>query len=192
VPSTFTAVFDACVLYPFPLRNLLMELALTDLFRARWSDDIHAEWIRNVRENNPNIPEDKLIKTRDLMNAHVRDALVTGYEPLIPSLSLPDENDRHVLAAAIRCQASTIVTFNLKDFPPEALLPWHIDAQHPDEFISNLIDLHPIPVFLAAEKTRQRLKNPAMDFEEYLEMLFRQQLSQSTSMLRDIRYSGRL
>jgi hypothetical protein len=75
VSSTFTAVFDACVLYPFPLRGLLMELALTDLFRARWSDDIHAEWIRSVRASNPDIPEEKLLKTRDLMNAHVRDAL---------------------------------------------------------------------------------------------------------------------
>jgi PIN domain len=191
VPSTFTAIFDACVLYPFPLRNLLMELALTDLFRARWSDDIHAEWIRNVLSTRPDISEEQLLKTRDLMNAHVRDALVAGYKPLIPGLALPDANDRHVLAAAIRCQASTIVTFNLKDFPPEALQPWHIDAQHPDEFISNLIDLHPIPIFLAAEKARQRLKNPAMDFEEYLEMLFRQQLSQPASMLKDIRYSGR-
>jgi hypothetical protein len=89
-----------------------MELALTDLFRARWSDAIHAEWIRNVRENNPNIPEDKLIKTRDLMNAHVRDALVTGYEPLIPSLSLPDQNDRHVLAAAISPATSSLKSWS--------------------------------------------------------------------------------
>jgi predicted nucleic acid-binding protein len=191
VPSTFTAVFDACVLYPFPLRNLLMELALTDLFRARWTDDIHKEWIRSVLATNPNIPEEKLFKTRDLMNAHVRDALVTGYESLIPSLSLPDENDRHVLAAAIRCQANTIVTFNLKDFPPEALAPWDIEAQHPDEFVANLIDLHPVPTFLAVDRVRQRLKNPPMDFETYLEMLFNQQLSQSVAMLRSLRYPDR-
>jgi hypothetical protein len=161
-----------------------MELALTDLFRARWTNDIHAEWIRSVLANKPDIAEDKLLRTRDLMNAHVRDAVVTGYESLIPGLSLPDENDRHVLAAAIRCQASTIVTFNLRDFPSEALAPWGIEAQHPDEFIANLIDLHPIPVYLAVERVRQRLNNPPIDFEEYLEMLFRQQLIQSVAMLR--------
>jgi hypothetical protein len=161
-----------------------MELALTDLFRARWTNDIHAEWIRSVLANKPDIAEDKLLKTRDLMNAHVRDAVVTGYESLIPGLSLPDENDRHVLAAAIRCQASTIVTFNLRDFPSEALAPWDIEAQHPDEFIANLIDLHPIPVYLAVERVRQRLNNPPMDFDKYLEMLFRQQLIQSVAMMR--------
>jgi predicted nucleic acid-binding protein len=189
VASTFTAVYDACVLYSYPLRNLLMDLALTDLFRARWSDEIHEEWMRNVCANRA-VPEETLLRTRDLMNAYVRDALVTGYEALIPSLTLPDQKDRHVLAAAIRCNANVIVTFNLKDFPPDALSPWGIDAQHPDEFIANLIDLYPVPVFLAVEKVRQRLKNPPMDFEEYLEMLFRQQLSQSCSMLRSLRYSG--
>jgi predicted nucleic acid-binding protein len=114
--SNFTAVYDACVLYPALLRDLLMELALTDLFRARWSEEIHKEWIQSVLKNNTKLTESQLFRTRDFMDANVRDALVTGFESLIPSLTLPDPNDQHVLAAAIRCQADVIVTFNLKDY----------------------------------------------------------------------------
>jgi predicted nucleic acid-binding protein len=169
-----------------------MDLAMTDFFRARWSDEIHAEWIRNLRINRPDIPEEKHLKTRDLMNDNVRDALVSGYESLIPGLTLPDENDRHVLAVAICCQASVIVTFNLKDFPAEVLEPYGVEAQHPDDFIANLIDLYPAPIFAAVEKFRRRLKNPLMSFEEYLEMLMKQELIQSCSMLRSLHYSGRL
>lgn len=186
MPSNFVALFDACVLYSSPLRSLLMDLALTDLFRARWTDEIHEEWIRSVARERPDILREKLLRTRDLMNSHVRDALVTGYESLISGLCLPDENDRHVLAAAIRCNASVIVTFNLKDFPDEALAPWDIEAQHPDEFISNLMDLYPEPIFTAIETSRKRSKNPLMDSEEYLHMLVRSQLNQSASMLREL------
>ncbi len=115
--SQFTAVYDACVLYPAPLRSLLMYLAVTDLYRARWSNDIHEEWMRSVVEDHPDITRAQVERIRDLMNAHVRDCLVTGYESLIPSLTLPDPDDRHVLAAAIRCGADAIVTANLKHFP---------------------------------------------------------------------------
>lgn len=113
------ALYDSCVLYPAPLRDLLMHLSLADLFRAKWTETIHDEWTRNILANRPDLTKEQLQRTRDLMNAHVRDCLVTGYESLIPALSLPDSNDRHVLAAAIRASASIIVTYNLKDFPSE-------------------------------------------------------------------------
>ncbi len=82
----FTAVYDACMLYPAPLRSLLMYLALTGLIRARWTDAIHEEWMRNVVRDYPDITREKAERVRDLMNAHVRDCLVTGYEDLIPAL----------------------------------------------------------------------------------------------------------
>ena len=82
--SYFTALFDACVLYPAPLRDLLMHLALTDLFRAKWTDAIHDEWMRSVLESRPDLSRERLQRTRDLMDAHVRDCLVAGYEELIP------------------------------------------------------------------------------------------------------------
>ena len=121
--SHFTVVYDACVLYPAPLRDLLMHLALSDLYRARWSDMIHDEWTRNVLAIRPDLTQDQLKRTRQLMNTHVRDSLVSGFEYLIPSINLPDPDDRHVAAAAIHSGASLIVTFNLKDFPAHALKP---------------------------------------------------------------------
>ncbi len=104
-------LYDACVLYPAPLRDLLMRLALTDLFQARWTDQIHDEWTRNVLANRPDVTAESLARCRRLMDEHVPDCLVTGYESLIPTLSLPDPDDRHVLAAALHGGASSIITY---------------------------------------------------------------------------------
>jgi len=153
--ATFTALFDACVLYPAPLRDFLMRLALTDLFRPRWTEQIHDEWIRNLLQNRSDLTAEQLQRTRTLMNSHVRDCVVTGYEPLIDGLTLPDPDDRHVLAAAIRTRASVIVTCNLKDFPQEVLGPLGLEAQHPDEFITHLIDLNPGAVCATASQSGQ-------------------------------------
>jgi len=113
----FTVIYDACVLYPNYLRDILIQLAITDLFRAKWTNLIHEEWIRNLIDNRPDLPREKLNQVKDLMNSQVRDSLITDFEQLIPSLTLPDPNDRHILAAAIVAEVDVIVTFNLKDFP---------------------------------------------------------------------------
>ena len=110
----FTAFYDANVLYPAELRNLLMHLALIGLFRAKWSADVHEEWISSLLKKRPDLTRDKLERTRILMDQHAVDALVTDYEDLIPGLQLPDPDDRHVLAAAIRGHADVIVTINLR------------------------------------------------------------------------------
>ena len=182
--SHFTVIYDACVLYPAPLRDLLMHLALSDLYRARWSDRIHDEWMRNVLASRPDLTQEQLDRTRRLMNAHVRDCLVTGFEHLIPAIELPDPDDRHVVAAAIHSGASLIVTFNLKDFPPEALKPYNLAAQHPDDFIVDLLDLHPAGVLEAAANHRQSLKNPPKTADEYLDTLLAQGLTQSVAVMR--------
>ncbi len=183
--ATFTAFYDANVLYPAELRNLLMHLALTGLFRAKWSADVHEEWISALLEKRPDLTRDKLERTRALMDLHAVDALVTGYEDLIPGLRLPDPNDRHVLAAAIRGQANVIVTMNLRDFPSEIVGAFGIKAQHPDEFILHLLDLAPDAVSAAAAEHRGSLKNPPKTATECLEALQRQQLTQSASALRE-------
>ena len=95
--SNFTVIYDASVLYPNTLRDLLMELAVRDLYRAKWTDDIHDQWLRNLSQDQPNIPLKKLYRVRDLMNENVRDCLVTDYQWMIPNLNLPDPDDRHVL-----------------------------------------------------------------------------------------------
>ncbi len=182
--SQFIAVFDACVLYPAPLRDVLMHLALTDLFRAKWTDAIHEEWMRSVLANRPDLSREQLERTRQLMNAHVRDCLVADYEDLIPVLALPDPEDRHVLAAAIRSSADVIVTFNLRDFPPETLKKWGIEAQHPDDFIHHLLDLAPNLVCAAAKRQRESLKNPPRSVDDFLSALERQGLAQTVAELR--------
>jgi hypothetical protein len=138
-----TAVYDANILYPAPLRDLFIRLAQTGLVRARWTEAIHDEWIRNVLNDHSHLSAERLARTRTLMNDAVRDCLVTGYEDLIDSLTLPDPDDRHVLAAAIRAGAEVIVTCNLKDFPPETLTRFDIEALHPDGFLVGLLDLAP-------------------------------------------------
>ena len=177
--ATFTALYDACVLSPAPLRDLLMRLALTDLFRARWTDDIHEEWMRNLLANRPDLTRQQLERTRDLMNANVRDCVVKGYEDLIEGLELPDPDDRHVLAAAIRTRASVIVTYNLDDFPVEHLVKYGLEAQHPDEFITHLLDLNPAAVCAAAKEQRAALRNPPRSIEEFLDALANQRLPET-------------
>lgn len=182
--SHFTVVYDACVLYPAPLRDLLMHLALSDLYRARWSDMIHDEWTRNVLASRADLTPAQLLRTRELMNSNVRDCLVNGFEYLIPSIKLPDPDDRHVAAAAIHSGASLIVTFNLKDFPLEALKPYNLAAQHPDDFIVDLLDLQPAGVLEAVAGHRRSLKNPPKTADEYLDTLLAQGLTQSVAVMR--------
>lgn len=183
--ATFTALYDACVLYPAPLRDFLMWLAITDLFRARWTDQILDEWSRNLLANRPDLEPERIQRTRELMNQSTLDCLVTGYEDLIEGLELPDPDDRHVLAAAIRAQAGVIVTVNLKDFPPEYLVQFGIEPQHPDDFIEHLLDLSTATVCRAAKRHRQSLRNPPKNVDEYLDTLERQQLPKTVQVLRE-------
>ena len=164
-----------------------MWLALSGRFRARWTAAIHEEWTRSLLANRPDLTRTQLDRTTALMDKAVPDALVKQYEPLVEGLSLPDAGDRHVLAVAIRCSASVIVTFNQKDFPLEKLAPFGIEAQHPDEFIDNLFDLDPAAVVSAAGQHRRSLRNPAMDVDSYLDTLRRQGLVQASKSLNGYR-----
>lgn len=180
----FIALYDSCVLYPAPLRDFLIRLAMTRLFAAKWTDSIHDEWINNLIEARPEL-EPLLPRTRELMDQALPDCLVYNYEPLIDGLSLPDENDRHVLAAAIRSGAQIIVTFNLKDFPAESLEPFGIEAMHPDVFIEHQFDLHEGLVIQVAKEHRAALNNPCKTAEEYIETLAAQGLVITADRLKE-------
>ncbi len=179
-----TAVYDANILYPAPLRDLFIRLAQAGLVRARWTETIHDEWLRNVLRDHPHLSPQRLERTRALMNEAVRDCLVTGYEELIESLALPDPDDRHVLAAAIRSGAETIVTFNLSDFPAQILARFDIEAQHPDDFLVALLDAAPGVVCAAVKQQRDSLRNPPKTAEELLTTLEGQGLPQAVARLR--------
>jgi hypothetical protein len=164
------AVLDACVLYPAPLRDFFMRLAVK-LYQPKWTEEIHEEWTRNVLEDRPDLTAAQLTRTRELMNRHGGACLVTGYEPLIPSLTLPDEGDRHVLAAAIKAAAPVIVTFNLKDFPYRILSGYGVQAVHPDDFALSLYDADPEAFVALVKLHRQSLVNPPKSAADYLETL---------------------
>ncbi|WP_447869259.1 PIN domain-containing protein [Pseudomonas putida] len=181
--SPFTAIYDANVLYPAPLRDFLMNLALTGIYRARWSASIHDEWKRNLLLNRPDITPEHLDRTSSLMDAAVPDALVTDYDSLVEGLDLPDRDDRHVLAAAIKCNASVIVTFNLKDLPKAVLGAFDIEPLHPDDFIADLWDLDKAAVLEAAQRQRISLKNPPHNVQQYLGRLLQQKLPETVKLL---------
>ncbi|MBS62579.1 PIN domain-containing protein [Salinisphaera sp.] len=167
----FVVVYDACVLCPAPLRDFLLHLATTDLFAARWTGQIHEEWIRNLLENRSDLSRDKLERTRAAMDGAIPDCLVIDYEPLIEGLSLPDPNDRHVLAAAIKAGAQLIVTFNLKDFPASILEPFGIEALHPDVFAEHQMTLHEGSVVSTVKNQRSLLSRPSITADQLLETL---------------------
>ncbi len=184
--TSFTVVLDACVLYPATLRDLLVELARTGAYRAKWSATIHDEWIRAAIRKNPALERDRLLRVVQLMDTAVLDANVSGFESLVPALgALPDPDDRHVVAAAIHCGAQEIVTYNLRDFPEAVLQPYGIRAIHPDAFVEHVLDLNAEAVCEAVRRVRARLKNPPQSAEELLASYERIGLAISASILRE-------
>lgn len=173
-------VLDACVLYPSLLRDLLMHLGLTGLYQPKWTDRIQQEWQRNLLIQRPDIRADRLRRTEALMNQAFPDARIVDYEDLIEGLRLPAPGDRHVLAAAIRSGAATIVTANLRDFPPERLAVFGIEALSPDAFICDLFDLNRALTLKAIGNARLSLNKPPFKAGEYLTCL---QLSGLTSLI---------
>ena len=177
------ALLDANVLYPAPLRDLLMRLAVADFYDARWTDEIHREWTRNLAANRPDLTPPQISRTLALMNQHLPDANITGYEQRIPTLTLPDPSDRHILAAAIQSGATVIVTSNLKDFPASALTLHGIIAQSPDAFICSLYNATPEDMLNLLREHRLALKNPPKTPEQYLETLTQNALKQFVALI---------
>jgi predicted nucleic acid-binding protein len=135
-----SALLDTCVLVPAYLCDTLLSLAEDGAYRPLWSKDILCELRRNLIKLG--IAEDRAGSRIAQMQRFFIDADVAGYEDLIEGMP-NDPKDRHVLAAAIRGGAETVVTANLSDFAPEALMRFEIEAVHPDDFLLDQLDLFP-------------------------------------------------
>jgi len=166
-----------------------MHLGIAGLYQPKWSAEIHREWCRNLLMNRPDIVPAVLMRTVDLMEMALPDARVVGFETLIEGLTLPDENDRHVLAVALRAKAEVIVTLNQKDFPASALQRFNIEALHPDDFIADLFDLNPGLALEAVRRQRQSLRHPPLSTDDFLDMLLKQGLSGTVSVLKRYRHA---
>jgi len=167
-PARYTALLDACVLYPLAMTDALMSLATAGLFAAKWTTRIEQEWIRSLERQRPDLVG-RLTTRRDSMRQAVPDWEVPelAWATLTLGIVLPDRNDEHVLAAAIAGHADCIVTSNLKDFPDDVLQPYGIEAIDPDTFIVNQWDLDPVRVITGFKHMRARRKKPASGPEEF-------------------------
>ena len=178
------AVFDACILYPFHLRNIIVQAAVDRLVEARWTDEIHNEWIRNLAADAPAIPLERLQATRRLMNDVLPGATVIGYEDLISTVNLPDPDDRHVVAAAIAAGASVILTWNLRDFPATALKKYGLRRQTPDTFLAELYDQAPDLTVGSLANARRNLNKSRVSASDFIDILDNQKLGQLAKRVR--------
>jgi len=184
--SHFAALLDANVLHSQPLTSLLLELAVARLYRPVRSEDIHAEWRRSVLRARPDVLPAALDRRRAAMDTALPDACVGGYGPLIDAITLPDPDDRHVLAAAIRAKAQVIVTFNERDFPADTLAGFDLAAQHPDVFLRHLVDLQPALVRVRIEQMLQGWRQPPNTPDAFIDALERAGLPETAAVLREL------
>jgi predicted nucleic acid-binding protein len=167
IANPFVVVLDANVLYPFRMRDVLFTFAQQGLFRARFTKDIIDEWTRSLIENKPEL-EASVRQQADAVSEAFEECFVEGYAPLIEGLHLPDNDDRHVLAAAIKCSAQIIVTENRRDFPAEILDQYEIEALGAYDALANTFDLFPMEGARALRTVRMRYDNPPFTPSEFL------------------------
>jgi len=169
-------VFDACILYPFHLRNIVVQIAVDRLVGARWTDEIHDEWIRSVVANMPAIPIERLQITRRLMNDALPGAMVTGYQRHIQTVTLPDPDDRHVVAAGIAGGASIVLTWNLRDFPAREMKKHGLRRQTPDAFLVDLCDQAPDLTLASLANARRNLSKTRVSASDFVDIVKNQGL----------------
>lgn len=179
----FVALLDACVLFPAGIRDTLLSVAETELYRVRWTEEILSETRRAILRELPDLDPARIDGMLADMREAFPDATVEGYEQLIGSMT-NDEGDRHVLAAAVESDAQVIVTSNLRHFPPEACEPHHIDVQDPDEFLDYAFELDPERVIAAIAYQAAKRQRPVTSFGELLDILADRGLPAFTTSIR--------
>lgn len=150
-------ILDANLLYPFHLSNLLVQMAVDAIIALRWTERTHEEWITNLVATR-RVTRERLARTRDLIDDVLPDASVLGWEARMEGLTLPDPDDRHVLAVVSAAGATTILTMNLRDFPKAVLAPHGAAAAHPDAFLCALHDADPEVRRASAEAAQANLR----------------------------------
>ena len=164
----FPAFLDACVLLPMSLTDTMLRLAQAKTYRPLWSAQVLDEVERNLPKVSGAVTPDKARHRIDAMRGAFPDAMITGYEELVHTMT-NHEKDRHVLAAAVRGSAEVIVTANTKDFPSQALAPYDIIAVHPDDFLLDQLDLHPAVTIHVQRQQIAAYANPAITPIEFLD-----------------------
>jgi predicted nucleic acid-binding protein len=159
------ALLDACVLAPFPLYDTLLRLADAGLFSPAWSQEILDETERTIITKLDISPSGARRRISQ-MNRAFDSAMVEGFEKLIPIMA-NHPKDRHVLAAAVHCGASIIVTANIADFPPTSLTQHGITATHPDQFLLKLLESDPETVIGVLREQRNAYANPAFSVSDF-------------------------
>lgn len=179
----FTVVIDTDVLVGALTRNIILSLAEAGLFRPRWSNcTIEDEFVRFFERRYP----DQIglgLKQKAAITSAFPEGLAEVEACIVEGLTLPDADDRHVLAAAIKTKAALIVTNNLMDFPEECIARHEVEAISADEFIADCIDLAGPDAVAALRTMRERLKNPAIDAEALLVRIEQVGLTQSALLL---------
>ncbi len=183
IADRFTVILDANVLYPFLVRDVLLSYADAGLYRARWTAEIMDEWTSHLIEKKPD-KKANVESTAKIMLQHFPDAIVDGYQALIPALKLPDPDDRHVLAAAIKAGAHAIVTENLKDFPDECMAQYEIEVQTADNFLVSTFELYADDAIQAIRKMRARYHQPPISASELIMSLLRKGLVRTAAELK--------
>lgn len=180
----FTCVIDTNIIYPIEIRDILFWFAHHELFTIKWSRHIFNEWEEVMRRKK--ISESEIKKRIQRAYLAFPDALVENYEPLISSLNLPDNDDNHVLAAAIKTNANVIVTNNIKDFPNDYLSKFSLVAKSADDFIADIIDLNHEKAIQAFKELVLYRRNPDLDEYQVLDNLRKNGLTDSANYLHSL------
>jgi hypothetical protein len=182
-PPRYTAFLDACVLYPAPIRDLLLTLHKVHFFAVKWTARVEEEWVSNLLKNRPDLGPARIRGTCEKMRSAAPDWEVSDYESIIEGLALPDQEDRHVLAASIRGHADCIVTANTKHFPKDHVGLYDIEVFHPDDFLMLQLELDSLKALKAIKALRLRLRNPPMEPAAYVANLADVGLSRTAAFL---------
>lgn len=185
--SRTIAFLDACVLYPFSLRDVLMQFSVEGMFQAKWSAKVQAEVIKNVEGNNPTAAG-KLGRTFELMESAVPDfrSEPTPETAALVSVSSTDPKDVEILAAAIDGGCTHLVTSNLKDFDIAYGSARGVAVMHPDEFLAKLIEENLESARAGFEAVVARCKNPPRSKADFCEAFRKNRLLKTASKLESL------